>query len=190
MSRCAERHALRRLFPVRFDAVIGIHQSLDVDRIFGLGGLPARGSTCVPIWKSFQLTIDVVAQPVFTRACALRITRRGPGPASRWVIGRAGATRCPRLMAAAMTSLRTIFQSRSAPSMPISKAFVRFRVRALALRTGSHENPPDESPLRASLLSAEQTDARAAALARSHQVSLRPAADLLLDRLLDNRRVS
>ena len=73
--------------------------------------------------------------------------------------------------------------------MPSIKAFVRFWMRALARGLVSSKKHEDESPLRASLLSAEQMEQQGRVLARAHQVSLKPAPDRLLDRLLDNRRV-
>ncbi|HEY9400309.1 MAG TPA: cyclic beta 1-2 glucan synthetase, partial [Luteimonas sp.] len=76
--------------------------------------------------------------------------------------------------------------------MQISKAPARFLARALALKRPSgtiRGKPPAETPLRTPLLSAEQMERQGRVLARSHRVSLKPAPEHLLDRLLDNRRV-
>ena len=73
--------------------------------------------------------------------------------------------------------------------MQIIKASARFLARALALKAAPQGDSPVEAPLRASLLSAEQMERQGRVLARTHRVSLTPAPDHLLDRLLDNRRV-
>ena len=73
--------------------------------------------------------------------------------------------------------------------MPSFKAYVRFWVRALATRRHSPAKQADEAPLRAPLLTAEQMERQGRVLARAHVVSMEPAPDRLLERLVDNQRV-
>src|SRR6478672_10829585 len=73
--------------------------------------------------------------------------------------------------------------------MPSFKAYVRFWVRALAARRHSPVKQADEAPLRAPLLTAEQMERQGRVLARAHVVSMEPAPDRLLERLVDNQRV-
>jgi len=75
------------------------------------------------------------------------------------------------------------------PRFPLSTVFRRLRSRVAASPAATAVRTPDELPLRARLLSAEQLSQHGVQLARDHVLAVRAGPDRLLRRLAENQQV-